>query len=221
MSFILDALKKSESERQQQGQSAFASVPVSDGSRRPPAWLWLLVALLLINLVVIVGLLLRPGVSQPLTVNASPTPTAGGEEVGFEDRVRSAIETQPTVRPAPEQTAQVTSQPVIPASEPASTITPTTASSAIASPAVAASAVDVVNELPDIDQLRATGALPLGDLRLDIHVYSENPEDRFVFINMVKHREGSSTSDGLAVREITQDGVILNYRGRDFVLPRQ
>ena len=209
MSFILDALKKSESERQQQGQSAFAHVPVSDGSRRPPAWLWALGALLLINLAVLTGILLRPsGPAATPTEVAAPAAQPATAEPGFEDRVRSAIENRPADTPvytAPEPARQSP----LPVSEPAPRVTEM--------PATA----DAQGELPDIDQLRATGELPIGDLRLDIHVYSENPADRFVFINMVKHREGSSTSDGLAVREITQDGVILNYRGRDFVLPRQ
>ncbi|MEM1173570.1 MAG: general secretion pathway protein GspB [Pseudomonadota bacterium] len=212
MSFILDALKKSESERQQQGQSAFAHVPVSDGARRPSAWLWALGLLLLINLVVLLGLLLRP--SAPATVAApveSTMPASTSVEPGFEDRVRSAIESQPAGG-AP--VAAVT-EPVqaTPSAEPLSLSPPTVTT--------ASTGLGTQGELPDIDQLRATGELPIGDLRLDIHVYSSNPDDRFVFINMVKHREGSSTSDGLAVREITQDGVILNYRGRDFVLPRQ
>ena len=45
-------------------------------------------------------------------------------------------------------------------------------------------------DLPDIDQLRADGELPIGPLRLDIHVYSDNPTERFVFINMRKYKEG-------------------------------
>ena len=77
------------------------------------------------------------------------------------------------------------------------------------------------NDLPDIDQLRADGELPIGPLRLDIHVYSDVAAERFVFINMVKHREGSTTADGLSVDTITRDGVVLSYRGRRFLLPRQ
>ena len=38
-------------------------------------------------------------------------------------------------------------------------------------------------------ELRANGVLQLPDLHLDIHVYSEKPVDRFVFINMNKYRE--------------------------------
>ena len=55
---------------------------------------------------------------------------------------------------------------------------------------------------------------------MDIHVYSDIPEDRFVFINMNKHKEGSRLAEGPLVREITPEGVILNQNGTSFLLPR-
>ena len=59
MSFILDALKKSETERQQQGPSDFANVPSSAESPRAPRWLWVLALLLAVNLAVLLGVFLR------------------------------------------------------------------------------------------------------------------------------------------------------------------
>ena len=55
MSFILDALKKSETERQQQGPSDFANVPSTPESPGAPRWLWVLVLLLAVNLAVLLG----------------------------------------------------------------------------------------------------------------------------------------------------------------------
>jgi len=69
--------------------------------------------------------------------------------------------------------------------------------------------------------LRLNGSLQLPDLRIDIHVFSDKPDDRFVFINMVKHREQSQLAEGPVVREITTDGVILQHQGRTFLLPRE
>ena len=65
MSFILDALKKSETNRQQQTPAAFATVPSSAGGPRAPRWLMLLGALLAINLIVLLGLLLRSDDDTP------------------------------------------------------------------------------------------------------------------------------------------------------------
>ena len=72
-----------------------------------------------------------------------------------------------------------------------------------------------------IDELRLSGALQIPELHLDILVYSEVPEERFAFINMVKQREQSTLDEGPVVSEITPEGVILDYRGTKFLLPRE
>ena len=56
MSFILDALKKSETERQEQSNSEFASVPSRSDNPNSLRWLWILGALLLVNVAVLLGL---------------------------------------------------------------------------------------------------------------------------------------------------------------------
>ena len=80
MSFILDALKKSETDRQQRGTAEFAGVPSSSRRREgPPVWLWIVGALLLINLAVLIGVLLRPemaAVEPVVTQVAEPEPRA-------------------------------------------------------------------------------------------------------------------------------------------------
>jgi general secretion pathway protein B len=63
------------------------------------------------------------------------------------------------------------------------------------------------------------GSLP--ELRLDLHVYASNPAERYAFINMHKVREGDVTPEGMQVREITREGVVLEYRGTEFLLGHQ
>ena len=74
MSFILDALKKSETERQQQSGGEFSTVPTSSPDARPKPWLWVLVVLLAINLAVLLGILLRPDLppASPEAFNDAP-----------------------------------------------------------------------------------------------------------------------------------------------------
>ena len=62
MSFILDALKKSENERQQQAPAEFVTVPSNPDAPRAPKWLWILGALLVVNIVVVVTLIARDDV---------------------------------------------------------------------------------------------------------------------------------------------------------------
>ena len=68
MSFILDALKKSETDRQQQSTAEFASVPTSPAPTGVPRWLWVVGLLLAINIVILVGVLLRPEAETPAAV---------------------------------------------------------------------------------------------------------------------------------------------------------
>ena len=219
MSFILDALKKSESERQDQAGGEFSSVPTSNATPRNNIWLWLLGGLLAVNLAVLLGILLRPDVravddGQAVAAQAedpaaeaddqAPAQPADSPAPSFAERVATARQSQATA--AEPQPARVESA-ALPEPQ-----VPVTNSSAAE---VATTAV------PTLDELRLGGSLELPDLHVDIHVFSDDPAERFVFINMVKHREGSVLAEGPTVRRITADGAILEYRGRSFLLPRE
>jgi len=75
-------------------------------------------------------------------------------------------------------------------------------------------------QLPTANAIIANGT-QLPDMRLDIHVYSNTPADRFVFINMRKYTEGQVTAEGATLERVTPEGAVLNYQGTRFVLPRQ
>ena len=211
MSFILDALKKSETDRQQRGSAEFANVPTS-GRRRegPPAWIWVVGVLLLVNLAVLVAIMLRPGVAivepsaQPDTKSQSPVVSETTEERpgDFANQIAAARESAP-----PREEPVEVAQPPVRAAEQPARVT------------VAAPSIDTAR-LPTIQQVQANGAVSLPELHVDIHVYSEVAEDRFVFINMVKHNEGSRLAEGPLVEEITPDGVVLSQDGISFLLPR-
>ena len=214
MSFILDALRKSETERQHKGSAEFANVPTSDGRREgPPAWLWVLGALLLVNLAVLIGIFLRPDVDAPEPVAAASPPAqpvvvARAEEEprgDFASRVAAARENAPSVEEPPPPVEEA----------PAATTAPP-----IATPVATPVASPPSNALPTIHEVRAQGRVSLPDLHVDIHVFSEVASDRFVFINMNKHKEGSQLAEGPLVKEITPDGVVLSMNGTTFLLPR-
>jgi general secretion pathway protein B len=75
--------------------------------------------------------------------------------------------------------------------------------------------------LPSISEINLTGAQALPELHLDVHVYATKPSDRFVYINMRKYRQGAVLPEGPTVELIRRDGVILNFQGLRFLLPRQ
>lgn len=214
MSFILDALKKSENERQLNAPPEFATVPAEPDSPGAPRWLWLLGVLLLINLIVVVALLTRdtpPPVAAgnadvaTVTEPAIASPPARPADA-FADRLEEARrnltergdETSTAVNPPPAdaEPARRKSQP----------------------PATAGA--NSLALLPSLDELRLNGEVDLPDMHVDIHVWSENASERFVFINMDKYRERDTMSAGPVVAEITREGVVLEYRGRRFMLSR-
>ena len=202
MSFILDALKKSETDRQQQGSAEFAGVPTSPAKPSVPRWLWVLGILLAINVAVLVGLLLRPdAVTTPAAVPAAEIAAPSS----FEEQVAAAQLNAPG-----QQTGNAVDEPEV-------------ATAPLVKPVLISqdpSAVPAADLYPTIQEVRASGSSNLPDLHLDIHVYSTAPKDRFVFINMVKLREGSELTEGPQVAEITPDGVVLEHHGQLFLLPR-
>ncbi|MEL7186009.1 MAG: general secretion pathway protein GspB [Pseudomonadota bacterium] len=206
MSFILDALRKSENERQQQGPAEFAGVPTSERETSTPRWLWLVGLLLAINLAVLAGLFMRPDASPP----AQPVPTPiqqqrPSAEPSFSDRVAAAqrelpeqVASEPVATPEPERAAL---QPVVVTQD--------------------ATSIDTSQIYPTLQEVVAAGRVSLPPLHLDIHVFSDTPADRFVFINMSKYREGARITEGPLVNEITPEGAVLDHQGETFLLPRE
>jgi hypothetical protein len=74
--------------------------------------------------------------------------------------------------------------------------------------------------LPSAAALAAQGvAVP--PLRLELHAYSAQPRDRFVFINGRKYTEGEQTAEGPVIAAIEPRGVVLSHAGRRFLLVQE
>lgn len=205
MSFILDALKKSEAERQRQDAPGIANIPQSTDRRGGKRWAWIIGGLLAVNLAVLLGIVFRPA-DGPVTAT-TPAPSREPAAATREDAGRS-----PPVTP--------------PASAPTNAAVAAPAETAVAEPAPASTAAPATPapgavSLPTFEALRAQGQLSLPDMHIDIHVYSGQPADRFVFVNMTKYRENSTLREGPTVVQITPEGVVLDYFGTRFLLPRE
>lgn len=220
MSFILDALKKSESERVRKRSPDISDVPVAAHGRRSPRWLWLIGVLLVVNAIALTALLLRPQESsqpagpaaEPATAApanppepaARPLPAAVSATGTAPDEPRASRqpETEPRPEPRDEPSPQSDVAPAAVEAEPAPRRRP-------------------VETLLTFNDVRASGAADIPDLHIDLHVYSDSAPDRFVFINMNQYRESAVLSEGPTLREITPEGVVLEYRGTTFLLPRE
>ncbi|HNP36830.1 MAG TPA: general secretion pathway protein GspB [Woeseiaceae bacterium] len=211
MSFILDALRKSESERQQQAPASLSTIPDSQRSAPAPRWLWPLAGLLLINAVIVAAMLLKTDASPPTVLPAAQPPQP---EVNAVPRQADFVARLDKVRQSRPTQAVPTTDLEAPASAARQGSRNTEVSPENESPVVTAG----VATLPSFDEVRLSGRLALPEMRIDLHVYNAVPERRFVSINQNRYREGDTLTDGPTVREITREGVILDYQDTEFVL---
>jgi general secretion pathway protein B len=219
MSFILDALKKSEIERQRQTVPELMDSRGTERRRRLPIWAIALGVLLAINLAVLSFVLVRrspPAAQATLPAQAS----------------RAAAPDKPA--PLPEHFSPLDTAPVyapeIPVAAPGgpAPAEPGAPKSGVRSahrpdPVLVDQDAQADNQevLPSINEISLSGAQALPELHLDVHVYATKPSDRFVYINMRKYHEGAALQEGPILERIRRDGVVLNYQGLRFILPRQ
>lgn len=211
MSFILDALKKSELERQRQAMPGLTDTRLGPRHNRLPLWAVALGILLVINLLVLSFALLRKATpatpSPPRAAVVTPAPQAPAATKHF-----SPLDAAPVY--APEIPVNATPE------------EPDTANSKAADhpdPLLTAedNAPDEQEVLPSINEMSLSGSQLLPEMHLDVHVYATKPSERFVYINMRKYHEGAKLQEGPTVEHIRRDGVVLNYQGLRFIVPRQ
>lgn len=189
-------------------------------ARRPfPIWALALGLLLGLNLLVVLGVLLR----QERASAVAPAAVA------------------PAAMPAPASVAPPTSATSLPtaASAPAASAPPVAAAPSTATPVNRTAATPrpmtagTVTRGDDMTGMGATGtALPTATARtrddllaagdavpeavLSLHVYDPDPGARFILLNGQRLREGDTTGNGLRVLGIVPDGVVLDHRGNTF-----
>jgi general secretion pathway protein B len=106
-----------------------------------------------------------------------------------------------------------------PAAGTASATPPPPAAKAKAPPA-AAPVASATPALPTIWELPFSTRKDIPALDLSMHVYSSDPKQRFVVIKGERHVEGDEIASDLTLREIRQDGLVLDYKGQQFFFPR-
>jgi general secretion pathway protein B len=241
MSFILDALRKSENERQRQAGPGIAELPVARVASRAPVILIAVGALLAVNLVVVLYWLLKddaPQVvreeavaAQPSATAATPTPTPAQDDARPAPVAVATLPAQDDGRPAPVTSrevrplaAEVTAGPppdAAPPPAPDPSLLPTAPLPTQAYGWPPRQQATGSGYAPRIDTLppQATAGLP--ELNLDLHIYSTDPAQRAAFINGARYRAGDQLPQGVDVVDITHEGVVLRYRDQQFLLPRQ
>jgi general secretion pathway protein B len=289
MSFILDALKKSESDRQRQSGPALFEVKVAPPKSRFPVWAIAIGALLVVNMIIVGWMLLRRSShGEDATAANTPPAATSATTAGAGAATPPAISPSASATPAPTapplNSMQPNSTPPGVSAGSASPGSPQPANPQYGStspaqnqqgtgsvqarmpqrdqnePTLAGNATQTGNAggaggtntdpaanpddyTPAAEpgsplfkghvkrgtesglQLYQDAALVPGNtlpqLRLDLHVYAANPQERFALINMHKMHEGDSLQDGVRVESITPDGVVMSHNGSKFLLPRE
>lgn len=223
MSFILDALKKSEQERQRQHAPSIAELPYGRKKDNKPWWLWLVIGLLAVNFLILVILWWSKNSVTTVSTATEPVPAPMSKESiqpllppirdvrALEDEAINTSDTQDSTSLILSNLETPSTPPMVQATSPAPN-----------NPSAVMSAQPVrTGQTATLESLGGAAALNLPELRLDLHVYSDSKAQRFVFINSKKYAEGQPLSEGPLVEQITEAGVILNYRGQSFLLTRQ
>lgn len=229
MSFILDALKKSEIERQRQSVPGLIDVPAAAKRRRLPWWAVSLGVLLLVNVLVLSYLLMRspspaaaPAAGASNVAKALPAPMAAAQTPAAgvvareQDQHFSPLDNTPQYAPE----IPVQNEPPAAAAG-AATVAPRAVRHA--DPVLSENETQADNDevLPSINELNLSGQQALPELHLDVHVFGTKPAERFVYINMRKYHEGATLQEGPVLEHIRRDGAVLNFHGVRFLLPRQ
>jgi general secretion pathway protein B len=207
MSFILDALRKSENERQRNQKPGMATMQAQNMRKGSGIWVPLVALLIGINLSLVVVMWLLGDDKQ--TVTAPP---------------ETQETTAPQVSTSTRSSGRRLSEELSPAGN-ALTTSPqenTSVATDMQVDAPTSGYTESADEgIPTLAELMLANTISIAPLHLDIHVYSETPSERFVFINMSRYNEGGTLSEGPKVVRISKGGVVLRHQGQEFMMVRE
>mgnify|MGYP001256960959 FL=1 len=218
MSYILDALNKSDQDRQRERAPNLKTVHVSSRTGRSRnGWQVVIFLLLMINLLAF-GVWLRAWMQEDSDQQVAEYENSVQEAVKAGEPIEKAVRAKASsqdeertidfqsisndelaaVRPAGQPAMQPVVQPVVPP---------------VVQPAVTPAPPQ---NLPEIHQLPTSTQRQIADLTFASHIYASSPRSRMVSINGRFMREGDRISANLVLRQITEEGVVLQYGDRVF-----
>ena len=207
MSLILDALRKSEAERRRgEAPGLFTALPTPGlrPSRQTSPWPWLVAAAVL-ALAALAWWLWPSAAHAPPAPPAAPAKTvAPATAVVAAPVVAAPVVVEKAVR---ESRDAAPHEVVVPAPAP------------LPPPSPEPPAEPPLEYVPTLATLAPSERAALPPLKLSMHVWSEAPNARLAIIDGQRVMEGATVGESI-VAEIRRDGVVLEWHGRRFLLPR-
>ena len=237
MSYILEALRKSDKQRQRGTAPTLLSAQATVAAPKQPAFLgYALLGGALVGAGIVIGWLRPWQPEQPVPATA-PVAAVKPPEA---NPMPAPLPVLPDIASRPEQEppAQQSTTAASPAPVPTSTVikqeppapartethrTPPKTSVAVTKEATASAPLPSAGTGTAQDQIvMAMAELPLPiqqeipGMSIAVHAYSSQPKDRLVSINNRLLREGMSLAPGLTLEQITPDGMVFSYKGYRF-----
>jgi general secretion pathway protein B len=237
MSLILDALKKSEAQRQR-GQVPTLATPSVRSSglyqekTEPKKWLWISVALIAFAISTASVWWQQTekstAVAAPAAIPTSPITTSSTvifpEEKTAEktaEKIDAPIAKEKNVEAAPIKSAVEITLP--PLKKPTASTNITTFSDppkqAITEAPTSISPAIETSSAPYLSTMTNDLRKQLPAMKLSMHVYTNEPSKRFAIIDGQRVNEGSTVGNAI-IERINTEGVIVSVQGQSYLVPR-
>jgi general secretion pathway protein B len=168
---------------------------------------------------------MRP-INQHLLPPATPVPAPAAANPNTP--AVPAPTAQPTISRAPPPPAPVAAAKAKPSAEPAIAPPPAQQANAAAAqpdaaptrPADAPPPLAAAPAVPQYYELAYAVRKDIPQFNLSMHVFAPDAAARFIVADGERKVEGDAVKEGLVLREVRTDGIILEFRGQRFFYPR-
>ena len=164
---------------------------------------------------------IRPINGQLVPPAPEPAPTAPANPPTVPANTAHASIDRPTPLPA---TAAASAKPAsVPAAAtpaPPAGVAKAEPDPAAAGPTVAPPPASAPLAVPQYYELAYAVRKDIPQFNLSMHVFAADAAARFIVVDGERKAEGDTVKDGLILREVRTDGVILEFRGQRFFYPR-
>jgi general secretion pathway protein B len=234
MSYILEALKKAQAERQL-GSSPTIHAPTLQSAEREEAGgrFKAPVVLALLGMAAVIGVLLTlvlrtsepPAPAPPAAVAATPAAAPAVAAAAPQAAAPAPPAAEPTPLPAPvadlpPSVAQL-ARASAPAPAPAPVASAPSAPAPSATPAVAAAKPATAPEEPVVNlrDLPEPIQRSIPQVTVGGYIYSKNPADRLLLVDKVLRHEGEEVAPGLTLEKLQPKEAVFNFKGYRYRVP--